>query len=145
MAIRLVKGEWVFDTADEAAEFYRNTQANATGSRNGRPVASAVLTVPLFKAFLARLRKNQRRLVKAMLAGKDVIADAELRDALKLENNRELGGIMAGISKHAHNAGFNLEALWVSETKHSDDGERSKQFVPTENFRKVAKDAGDFK
>ena len=142
MAIKLVKGEWFFDTAEEAAEFQR---LSVTHTRNGHGGAKGELTAANLRLFLNGLKRNQKRLVRAMLSAKDVVADKDLRDALNLKNNKGIGGIMAGVSRRAKKSGFSIEALWSSETKYSDSGERSKQFQVSEAFRKLAKEIGELK
>ncbi len=146
MAVKLAKDgfDFTFDNPEEAAKFFKSF-SNGHSLSSNKAFTPQELSASNFRSFMQRLHKSQKKLVKAMLTGKEMVTDAELLESMKLDNNRELGGILAGISRNAKKSGFSIEALWKSETRHSETGKRSKAFLTTENFRQVAKEAGEVK
>jgi len=112
---------------------------NGHGSKSG--AQSSILDVATYSDFVSRLHKSQKKLLKALLAEEGTVEDKNLLKAMSMNDNREIGGVLAGISRNAGKVGFGMDAVLSSETRHSEEG-RSKLYTLTAEFRRLAKEVG---
>jgi hypothetical protein len=146
MAIRLTYGNVTIevDKFEEAVKMAKSLGVSGAGQNGASLPSERLLDIPNFKQFRDSLKRKQKLLVKAMLSGADVVTDADLQGKLDTDDNKAIGGIMAGISRRAKKYGFNIEAMWTSSVKHGEDG-RVREFAINPHFKKVAADAGGVK
>ncbi len=120
------------------------TLLKAMSGTNGNARASGefrTLNSESYPDFVGRLHKNQKKLLRVLLDDKSTMTDKQLLKALGKEDNREIGGILAGISRHARKTGILLEAILGIETRHSEEG-RAKLYTLTPEFRMCVLEQG---
>ena len=77
------------------------------------------------RRLIRELNENQRKLLEMLLAsGEKPVIDTDLRAALRLDNNKALAGILAGISKRAKSAGIDGGSLLTKSQSRNGSGER---------------------
>ena len=59
-----------------------------------------------------------------LTSGEQPVIDTDLRAALRLDNNKALAGILAGISKRAKSAGIDGRSLLTKSQSRNGSGER---------------------
>lgn len=92
-----------------------------SAARNARVLVqpsspSETLTDKLKRFYNLARRPNQRGILRALADAADGLMDIELRTHLSLKDNRELAGVMSGLSKNASAAGLRLEHVLVKRT-----------------------------
>jgi hypothetical protein len=89
-----------------------------------------------FWNFTEALGDMQKRIL-ALLVEKRRMTDHDLRNALKIETNLELGGILSGVSKQASSHGIPARAVFTIENE-SRGGETTKTYVVAPGFLRMA-------
>jgi len=90
----------------------------------------------LFWKFVGSLGDPQK-LVLSALINKRSLTDKELRHLLNLDNNKQLAGIMSGISKQAAAHGMPARAVYKIENE-SNSGEVTKTYVTSLDFLRIS-------
>jgi hypothetical protein len=93
-------------------------------------------TGDLFWKFIGSLGDTQRR-VLSQLTCKRSLRDEELRRFLHLDNNKQLAGVMSGISKQAAACTVPARAVYKIENE-SKSGEVTKTYVVSLDFLQIA-------
>lgn len=132
------------EKADDAVRIAKMLGANGSGTATAKSLAKRELDASSFKDFLKLLKKNQKRLLKALASGRNVVTDNELQKELGIDDNRKIGGILSGLSKNAKRVGLDLDSMWASEVKHNEHG-RFREFTIHPALRKAAQDIGGVK
>jgi hypothetical protein len=89
-----------------------------------------------FWKFTEALGDMQKRIL-TLLVEKRRMTDHDLRNALKIETNLELGGILSGVSKQASSHGIPARAVFTIENE-SKGGETTKTYVVATGFLRIA-------
>jgi hypothetical protein len=97
---------------------------------------SSAWTHDAFWKFIEALGDMQKRIL-ALLVEKRRMTDHDLRNALKIGTNLELGGILSGISKQAFSHGIPARAVFTIENE-SKGGEITKTYVVATSFLHIA-------
>jgi hypothetical protein len=97
---------------------------------------SSAWTDDAFWKFIEALGDMQKRIL-ALLVEKRRMTDHDLRKALKIEGNLELGGILSGVSKQASSHGIPARAVFTIENE-SKSGETTKTYVVATSFLHIA-------
>ena len=97
---------------------------------------SSAWTHDAFWKFIEALGVVQKRIL-ALLVEKGRMTDHDLRKALKIEGNLELGGILSGVSKQASSHGIPARAVFTIENE-SKGGETIKTYVVATGFLHIA-------
>jgi hypothetical protein len=93
-------------------------------------------TGELFWKFIENLGDSQKRVLSQLIL-KRSLRDEELRQFLHLDNNKQLAGVMSGISKQA--AAHNVPARSVYKIENeSKSGEVTKTYVASFDFLRIA-------
>jgi hypothetical protein len=112
MAIRARIGDLVFEVETESD--LRLLLAVAKDSSTAQPAAEVEGVGERLRRFLARLRSDgQRQVVRTLASAPEGLTDRELREALKIDSNNQLAGLMAGLSRHARAVGLRMEQVLV--------------------------------
>jgi hypothetical protein len=106
--------------------------ASVVGSdKSGRP-----WTTDLFWKFIDSLGKTQKR-VLSLLVTKRSLSDVQLRKLLNLQDNKELAGVLSGISKQAGANDIPARAVYKIENE-SKSGEIVKTYAVSLDFLRIA-------
>jgi len=140
------------NTAEEASELVKRLRAEDEKKlRRGRrsPVANLLADVigldethaspwnrASFWTFLESLGDPQRR-VLALLVRKRRLTDEQLREALQLRDNRQLAGVLSGISKQAGAHNLPARAVYKIENE-SKSGQVTKTYLVALDFLQIA-------
>jgi hypothetical protein len=89
----------------------------------------------VFWRFVEKLGTSQERVIKMLL--KDKASDDELRKTLGLQSNKQLAGILSGISKQAAAHQIPARAVFVIENE-SRSGEVTKTYAIAPQFVEIA-------
>jgi hypothetical protein len=93
-------------------------------------------TTDLFWKFIDSLGKTQKR-VLSLLVTKRSLSDVQLRKLLNLHDNRELAGVLSGISKQAGANEIPARAVYKIENE-SKSGEIVKTYAASLDFLRIA-------
>jgi len=96
-------------------------------------------TLDAFFSFLDSLKEPQKQIL-SLLVKRRKLTDEELRKALKLDSNLELGGVLSGVSKQAAAVNVPARAVFTIENE-TKGGETTKNYVVAVNFLRMAIDA----
>jgi len=89
-----------------------------------------------FWKFIEALGKPQKR-VLGLLVQKRRVSDDEIRKALGLDTNLELGGVLSGVSKQAASHNIPARAVFIIENEMK-GGETTKTYVVALDFLRIA-------
>lgn len=135
----LINGVEVECAPQDAANLLQALTGN--GSKSKERSMWRTLDEESYRDFVSRLHKNQKKLLRILLDEKSTMNDKELLKALGKTDNREIGGILAGVSRNAGRARIPLEAILGIETRHSEEG-RTKLYTLTAEFRRLNGELG---
>jgi hypothetical protein len=93
-------------------------------------------TRELFWKFIESLGDSQQK-VLGLLVEKRKVADEELRNALKLDGNQALAGVLSGISKQAGILNISARSVYTVENERK-AGTLSKTYVAANEFMRIA-------
>ena len=133
------------DTVDDAIAIAGRLSGNGASSpvRDTGTIgtASRELVGTRFKELFSNLRDTQKKFLQAIAEHAHGKNDRVLRQTFSLEDNKALGGLVAGISKIAIKSGIRTESLFSVET--SGIGEdRRKEYRPTDELRRIGREMG---
>ncbi len=142
--------DYFCETTDEALELgskLRGAPLSSTkkASQNESSNTGSRWTVTRFQSFIKQLRDRQRLFLSLVLDSPDGMTDSSLRHSLKVNTNKGFGPILTGISRRAKKAGVSLQDIMTSEKVHLSANEKVTEFKATEDFARVAKQAGGIK
>ena len=113
MAIRARIGELVFEVETESDLRLLLAVAKDTNTV-GQPATQTEGVGDRLKRFYARLRSDgQQRVVHALANAPEGMTDRELRSVLNIDNNNQLAGLVAGLSRHAKAVGLTREQVYT--------------------------------
>jgi hypothetical protein len=152
--IKFRRGDMEFEceSADEAYELLKRLRAEDERKlrRSGlSPLANLIADIAgwgethtspwnrtLFWTFLESLGEPQKRGL-ALLVRKRRLTDEQLREALQLNNNKQLAGVLSGISKQAGAHDLSARAVYTIENE-SKSGQVTKSYVVALDFLRIA-------
>lgn len=102
------------------------------------------LTTSRFQEFVGFLDAEQRKFLALLVESPDGKTDHNLRQALGLSDNKQLGGMMSGISKLAKKAGFSIGDILSSQWVKVGDKE-VKELKAEPGFSNIARNLGGLK
>ena len=105
--------------------------------RMDRPNVIGPWDAKLFWRFVDSLGKKQRQILTLLL--NDKCSDEELRDALDVETNQQLAGLLSGISKQAAAVGLSARDVYKIETESKSNG-LVKNYLIAPTFEHAARD-----
>ena len=98
--------------------------ANPISSGSGRKKAEK-RTPRNAKGWARSLANEQKELLKALVSSHpSELSDTQIREQLRLENNRKIAGLMGGLSKAAKRSSLPFDSLIHKEAKRNGNGER---------------------
>jgi hypothetical protein len=137
-------------TAGDVAALFRELPDAGRQTTNGSaPRVSSGggegrLTVSRYHEFVGYLDKRKKELLRLLVDNPHGKTDDSIRKALDIEDNKELGGIMSGISKLAKRAGLSLEDVLTSQ-KVKIGNESMREYKASATFRSMATEIGGLK
>jgi len=125
------------ETADEAIEILRHIKRETkySGASHGT-IIHEVWNNRVFWKFIEKLGENQKQVLQALLK-RGKLTDAELRNLLHLESNKQLAGVLSGISKQAAAHDIPARAVYQIENE-SKSGKVTKSYAAAHEFSWIA-------
>jgi len=104
--------EFILETEADVRAFLAATSNGAAMSQPGLPPETFVQKL---RNFYRRLGSKplQLAMIRALAGEPEGLLDAQLREAVSIDSNQKLGGIMGGIAKNASGVGLALEQVLV--------------------------------
>lgn len=140
------KNMFEFSTPAEAAAVVKLLTAGGKKTiQKGSPLQNAIAafigtpspwTGSLFWEFVSRLGEPQKR-VLGELVRKGALRDEDLRQLLGLEDNKQLSGVLSGISKQAGSHEIPARAVYKIENE-SKSGQFTKTYAAAPDFLRIA-------
>lgn len=93
-------------------------------------------TGELFWKFMNSLGDSQKRVLSGLVL-KRSLSDKELRELLKLDDNKQLAGVLSGVSKQAAAHNVPARAVYKIENE-SNSGEIAKTYAVSLDFLRIA-------
>lgn len=127
------------ESADDALLLARKAARQSSREKVGEASADVDgtgWTEKRVKAFWARLKDNQKKLMGELLNNLEGRTDQELLRLLKMEDGKRLAGVFTALFKNAAKVGADPEDLYHKETTTSADG-RVRKYTVSDAFRKA--------
>ena len=133
------------DTADElrvaldvirAPQRVRQTPTRNITANQTRPAPATPVSGSLLRKFLKATPGRQRTVLNSLSQAPQGLTDEQLRTALGLQTNAELGGTMAGLAKNAQKLHFGFEHV-LTKTQSKNGTGRHYHYTMTEEMRSV--------
>jgi hypothetical protein len=104
-----------------------------------KPSGSHVAKLTQFYARLDDVK--QKQFLGLLCQSPGGVSDEDLRTSLKVPENKQLGGMMSGLSKNAKRAGLKIEDIIFKEMRMQDGKKRSYNYKITPFLQSVIKKA----
>lgn len=147
MAYRVTpQGDILCETPEEALALQRTIAKGEEGAEKNKESPSSNSeggsrwTDSRYKEFMAMIkgRGDQQALIELLLESSDGKTDANIRQALRLNNNLQLAGVTAGLAKNARKIGIlSSKELFTKEVLHQGN-DRILEYTISDTFRKIA-------
>lgn len=92
-----------------------------------------------FLEFTGRIQWQQRALLKLLIQSSGEVPDVQIRETLKLANNRVLAGVLSGVSKVALSLSIDPNRVYRQVTRYR-SGQPERKYSATDAFKAAAED-----